>query len=151
MRQSRRLPPPPSPGHVDVTLSDLREAEIEDLRTLRGQHDVAGLEIPMDHAGAMGGIERRRDFDGISDRLSGGKRPRSSRAASVSPSRSSMTRKSLPVVRADVVQRANVRMLQGSNGSRLTFEPMARFRIARGLRRQHFDGDGTIEARVRAL
>ena len=40
----------------------LRQAEVEQYRRRRRQHDVAGLEIAMDDAGAMRGDERAGDL-----------------------------------------------------------------------------------------
>ena len=80
----------------------------------------------MDHAGAMGGVERQRDFDGISDRLSEREAARARAGPRSSPVQKFHDEKIAPVVGANVVQRPNMRMLQGSNGSRLTFEAMAR-------------------------
>ena len=48
----------------------------------------------------------------------------------------------------DVVQRADVRMIQRRDGTRFTVEAVAQLRIGRELRRQNFDRDGAIEARV---
>ena len=41
----------------------LGQAEVEELRAAFRQHDVCRLEIAMDHAGAMSGVERGGDLD----------------------------------------------------------------------------------------
>ena len=48
----------------------------------------------------------------------------------------------------DVVQRADVRMIQRRDRTRFTVEAVAQLRIGRELRRQNFDRDRAIEARV---
>ena len=47
----------------------LCEPEIEQLRSGPRQPDVAGLQIPMDDAGAMGFVERVGDLSGDRQRL----------------------------------------------------------------------------------
>ena len=54
------------------------------------------------------------------------------------------------LVIADVVQRADVRMRELRDGTRLAVEPFANRRIRRELRRQNFDGDGAVQAESRA-
>ena len=48
----------------------------------------------------------------------------------------------------DVVQRANVRMVERRDRARLAIEPIAQLRIGGELRGQHFDRDGAIEPRI---
>ena len=71
----------------------------------------------------------------------------SSRAASVSPSRYSMTRNRCRLL-ADVVERADVRMRERRDGARFALEALRRSRIGRERRRQDLDRDGASEARV---
>jgi hypothetical protein len=40
----------------------LGQAEVQELRARLGQHHVAGLQVAMDDAAAMGGVERQRDL-----------------------------------------------------------------------------------------
>src|SRR5207247_10385013 len=44
-------------------------AEMEQLGSGWGEHDVAGLEIAVDHAVAVGLVERVRDLDGVAKRV----------------------------------------------------------------------------------
>ena len=77
-------------------------------------------------------VERVGDFNreaSAPDRAAVG--PLASRAASVSPSRYSITRKSTPSVLTDVVQRADVRMGQRRDGVRLAIEARAEPRVRR--------------------
>ena len=48
----------------------------------------------------------------------------------------------------DVVQRANVRMVQRRDALGLPFKPFAKLRIERQHRRQHLDRDGALEPGV---
>ena len=74
-----------------------RQPEIEELHAARREHDVARLQIPMNHAFPVRGVERRRDLAGRqASAVSTESGPRSRRSASVSPSRSSMTRNGTP-------------------------------------------------------
>ena len=69
-------------------------------------------------------VERIGDRDRHLERLVERQRPRASRAASVSPSRYSITRKSVSPSPADVVQRADVRMVQRGDGLRFALEAL---------------------------
>ncbi len=48
----------------------------------------------------------------------------------------------------DVVQRADVRMVERRHRARFALEPLAPLHIVRQRSRQYLDGDGSIEARV---
>ena len=81
-------PPAPSPAGS----ATLRQAEVEELRSRLRQHDVAGLEVAMDDARAVRLVERVGDLRADPQRLVERQGPFSSRSASVSPSRCSITR-----------------------------------------------------------
>ena len=69
----------------------LRQTEIENLRSARGQEDVRRLDVAMDDALAVRGVERIGDGDARCRRGRGtSSGPRASRCWSVSPSSSSM-------------------------------------------------------------
>ena len=53
-----------------------------------------------------------------------------------------------PVLGPDVVERANVRMVQAGDGLRLALEPLLQIGVGRDMLGQHLDGDGAVEARV---
>ena len=59
-----------------------------------------------------------------------------------------MTRKSVPASRADVVERADVRMVERRDRPRLALEALADCGFGGELRRQHLDRDVAIEPRV---
>ena len=70
------------------------------------------------------------------------------RAASESPSTSSIVRKVMPSVLFDGMERHDVRMVECRNGSRFALESGQTLRIAGHRRREHFEGDRAPELRV---
>ena len=52
------------------------------------------------------------------------------------------------VLLADVVERADVRMIQAGDGLRFALEPLAQFGTICKMRRQNLDGDNSIEAGI---
>ncbi len=62
-----------------------------------------------------------------------------------------MTRKSVPVLLADVVERADVRMVELRDRAGFAVEPLAELRISGEGFGQDLDGDDAIEARVAGL
>ncbi len=52
------------------------------------------------------------------------------------------------VLRADVMQRADVRMIQRGDGFGLALHALAQFGVGREMRRQHLDGDLAAQPRV---
>jgi hypothetical protein len=53
-----------------------------------------------------------------------------------------------PVLATDVVQRANIGMIQAGNRSRLTFEALAQLCITSKMRRHDLDGDRPVQASI---
>src|SRR5678815_2919902 len=56
-----------------------------------------------------------------------------------------------PILVADVMESANVGMVQGRNGAGSPLEPFAQIRISGDLRREGPDRDGPIQSRVVCL
>ena len=84
-------------ARADDAGAPLRQPEVEQLGAALRQHDVAGLQIPVDDACAVRLVERVGNLRSQSSApRSSGSAPRSSRSASVSPSRYSMTRNAVP-------------------------------------------------------
>jgi hypothetical protein len=52
---------------------------------------------------------------------------------------------------ADIMERADVRVVQPGDGLRLTLEPGAAIRVGAQLGGQHFDGHTAVEPRVLRL
>ena len=93
---SRRPPRSPRPTADAFACSvSFARPKSSSLAPLCGQHDVARLQIAMRDALAVRLVQRVGDRDRHLQRLVERQRPRASRAASVSPSRYSITRKSI--------------------------------------------------------
>src|SRR5215470_6728835 len=102
----------------------------------------------MNDAGAVRTIESRRDLDRVLEGLV--RRERSFGEAS----RQRFTFQVLhdeevePILRADVVQDANVRVVERRDRASLALEALAQIPIVRHASRKDFDGDDAIETRV---
>ena len=129
-------------------LDELGETEVQKLHAHLREHDVGWLQIPMDDAGAMGLGERVCDLDRVLERLVTRER---------SPRQSVRKRLAFdelhdqeisPVLTSDVIQRTDVGMVQLRDRPGFPLEPLLPFWTVSEVRREHFDGDGSIEARV---
>ena len=92
---------------------DLRESEIENLHAALGEQDVAGLQIAVNDALPVRGVERVQDLIGQCERL--GKRHRSVQRLALDVLHDE-------VVGADVVKRTDMRMVHRRDGPSLTFK-----------------------------
>ena len=113
-----------SPGLADGD-DGLGQPEVEKLGAGPSEHDVAGLQIAVDDAGAMRGLECRGDLTGVAQRLrererSGGE-PRGERV----PVQQLHHDVVGAAVDADVVDRADVRVVEGGDRARLAGEAIA--------------------------
>ena len=70
------------------------------------------------------------------------------RAASVSPFEIFHHQVIDAVLMADVVERADVRMIQAGNGAGFAIESLANFRRVGYALRENFDGDGAVQPRI---
>ena len=52
------------------------------------------------------------------------------------------------VLPSDVVQRADVRMIQAGDGASLALKPLSPIRLVSHMLRQHFDGDDSIQSGI---
>ena len=62
-----------SDARVELVLTQFRQAEVEELRTRAGDHDVAWLQVAVDDPLTMCMIERSRDFARAAQHLVSGK------------------------------------------------------------------------------
>jgi hypothetical protein len=124
------------------------EAEVHQLRATLGEHYVAGFQIAMHDAGAMGLFERVGNFDGDLQRLVGGERLAGEPGGQRFAFEVFHYQEVDAVLAADVVQHTNVGMLQGRDRSRLTLETRTKVGVRSQMSEKNFDGDGTIKARV---
>ena len=129
----------------------LREAEVQKLDARFRQHDVPGLQVPMDDAVPVSRLESFGDLDSeLQDLI---RRERTL----LQPFREALPFEQLhdeevdAVLAADVMERADVRV--GERGDRPGFplEALAQLGIFREVTRQHLDRDGPLEPRVLGL
>ena len=103
--------------------STLREAEVEELRPRLRDHDVAGLQIAMDDPGPVRLVERIRDLNTVAQNLLERQRP----FRQFVRQRFALEQLHHQVVLADVVQRADVRVIERRDRLRLTLEALREF------------------------
>ena len=126
----------------------LRQSEVEQLRARLREHDVAGLQIPVDDARAVRLVERRRDLDRRLERLVDRER------ALRQPIRQRLAFEILhdeergAVLLADVVQRADVRMIELRDRAGFAIEALAELRVGGEGVGENLDRDRAIEPRV---
>jgi hypothetical protein len=128
-----------------------RQSEIQQLRARLGQHDVAGLEIPVHDAGLVRGGEGIRDLNRNLKRLvewQGALHQAVRQRLALQVLHDEVRR---AVLLAHVIERANVRVIELGNRAGFAVEPVAELRIGRKVVGKDLDGDRPIEARVRAL
>jgi hypothetical protein len=126
----------------------LREAEIEKLRSGLGHHDVARLQIAMGNAFAVRLVERVRNRDRAPKRLLERQRTSHQTRGERLPFQILHHQMIDTVLPPDVVQRADMRMVQTGDGPRLALETPAPIRpLARAIA-QHLDRHETIETGI---
>ena len=136
------------PGRADGVL---REAEIEQLGARRREHDVPGLQIPMDDALPVCRLKGVRDLDAEAEYLC--ERQRST----FETCRQRLTFEQFEhevlgvVLAADVVQAADVRVIERGDRLGLALEAGAELRVGRQLRREHLHRDLAVKARITGL
>ena len=113
-----------------------REAEVHQLRAALRDHDVARLQVAMDEPAPMRPIERVRDLDTQPQHLVRSERParqaRRHRLALDLLEHQEVD----AVLSPDVVQRADVRMIERGDGARFTLEACPRLGRAGEVRRR---------------
>jgi len=127
----------------------LGETEVENLHPAVPRHeDVLGLEIPVDDALLVRGGQTLRELDRVVDRLARGEPPPRERRAQRLSLEKLGDHVRRAVVRADVEDRRDVRVVQESRRPRLLLEPPQAVRIRREGHRQHLDRDVAPQARI---
>ena len=129
----------------------LRQPEVEQFRPGLRQHHVAGLQVAVDDPLSVRGRERVGDLRRHGERLVRRK------AALLQPLSERLPRQMLHyevggfAMLTDVVECANVWVVQAGDGPGLAFEPGTAVGVAADLSRKYFDGDRAIEAGVAGL
>ena len=126
----------------------LRQTKVHQLCARFGQHDVRRLQIAMDDALLMRLLQGLSDFCSNLQNLI--ERQRAFRQALGESLAFEILHDQEvgAVLRADVVKRADIRMLQRGNGFGLALHALLQFRVSGEMRRQNLDGDGAVEASV---
>ena len=114
----------------------LGQSEIEQLDAGARDQNVAGLEVAMHDAFAMRGVERVGDLHGVLQRARERQRTGELGALDVLHHQ---------VVGADIVERADIGVIERCHGAGFTLEAVAEFGGG------DFDGDGAVEARIAGL
>jgi hypothetical protein len=128
-----------------------RQSEIEQLGAGFRQHDVAGLQVPMRHAVAVRLVEGAGNLGPVLKHLRHWQRPL------FQPRRQRLSfqvfhdNKINAVLPADVVQRADVGMIQAGDGFGLALETLPACRIVGEMRRKNLDGNSAVQARIPRL
>jgi hypothetical protein len=124
------------------------QAEVQQLRPRLGQHHVAGLEVPVDHTVPVGLVQGVRDLGGVAQGLVQGQ------GTLLEPVVQRLALQVLQdevvgaVLVSDVVEDADVGMVQRRNGLGLTLEAQAQVGVLGEMLGQHLDGHGAVEAGV---
>ena len=130
-------------------LGQLRHAEVQHLHfTAPGDEQVRRLEVAVDDALAMRGVERVGDVLAVAQHLvqrdRAARDPRLQRLALQQLHHHEL----LAGVLADVVQRADVRMIERRDGARLAEEALHRLRLATRFLGQELDRDLAAQPQV---
>ena len=130
----------------------LGESKVEDLRPVAGEKNVCRLDIAVDDARRVCRIERAGqsggDFDEFAVVQRSARQPLLQRFA---VQQFHHQERNALGGHADVVDRADIRVLERGDRAGLALESRAPLRIGRHVGRQHFDGDRAIEPRVAGL
>ena len=129
----------------------LREAEVEKLRAAGREHDVRGFQVAVDDPRLMGLVQRIGNLDRMPQRAL--QRQRTFRERRRERLAIEVLHDEIgdAVLLADVVQRADMRVIELRNRPCLAVEPVTKLRIGRQRFREDLDGDGPVETRIAGL
>jgi hypothetical protein len=128
-----------------------REAEVEQLRAALRQHDIGRLQIAVHDPLPVGAVQRSGNLDRDAQRLIDGERPTAKTFRKRLALQVLHDEEVDVVLAADVVERADVRMLEAGDRARFALESVARVRIGGDVRPEHLERDGAIQPRVARL
>ena len=128
-----------------------RQPEIEQLRAGLRQHNVPGLKVAMRDAVAVRLVEGAGKLDPVLQHFRGWQRtlfqPRRQRHALHVFHDNEVN----PILPPNVVQRADVRMIQAGYGFGLALETLTTAHIVGEMRRKNLDGDPAVQPRIPRL
>jgi hypothetical protein len=124
------------------------EAEVEKLGGGLGEHDVAGFEVAMHDAGAVGFIEGVSDFGADFESLIDRKRAPGDALGEAFAFDAFHDKEIDAVLRADIEKRADIRMIQRGDGLGFALEPELARGVAGKMCRENFNGNGPLKTRV---
>ncbi len=116
-----------------------------------GHKNIGGLNIAMDDSLGVGRIERICNLDGQWQQNFQFERPSRNAVLQSHAIQEFHGDERLPVLLADVVNGADVGVIQRRSSLRLTLKPAKRLRIARHFVRQKLQGDETMQPSVFGL
>ena len=128
-----------------------RQPKVEQLRPRLGQHDVGGLQIPVDDPLPVRLVQRIRHVDGDLQRLVEWQCPFLQPLGHGLSIEILHDQKVDAVLASDVMEGADVRVVQGGDGASFSFKPLLQVRIRRHMLWQHLDGDGPVQPGVGGL
>jgi len=126
----------------------LGKAKVEKLGAGLGEHDVAGFEIAMNDAGAVGLVESVGDFRADLENLIGRKRAFGNALRERFALDAFHDQEIGAVLRADIEERADVWVIQSRDGFGFTLEAELGGSVGGEMVRENFDGDRAVEAGV---
>ena len=128
---------------------DFGEAEIEDLGIAAlGDENVCGLDVAVDDALRMGGIESVGDFDGIGEELIEFEGAAGDDVLERGAIEKFHGDEGFAGVFADVVDGADVGMVQRGGGAGFAFEAFQRLGVVGDVFREEFEGDEAAQAGI---
>jgi hypothetical protein len=124
------------------------DAEVEQFGARRCQHDVRGLHIAMNEAGAMRVPEGSADLDANAKDLSQWQRSTLKSPGQRFAIQELHDEELCAGILTEVIERTNVRVIEDRDRARLSVESRTPEHSVFVARAQHFDGHDTIEAGV---
>jgi hypothetical protein len=136
-------------GRAAVGERDFGETEVENFGVAAlGDENVRGLNVAMDDAFGVRGIQSVRDIDGEGKEIFGVERMAGDAVLERLAVEKFHGDEGLAVLLANVVNGADVRMIERGGGLGFALETGEGLRVARDVLREKFQRDETAEARV---
>ena len=125
------------------------EPEVEDLGlAARGDENICRLDIAVDNALGVGGIERVGDLNGKVHDLLGGERPAGNTHIQGHAFEQLHGDEAVPAIFANFMDGANIGMIQGGGGAGFALETLQRLRVMGQFIRQEFERNMAAELEI---